>query len=380
MRATGALPLTSRGWIQLCVTVYHGGFTMKKPIMLRYVVPVVLVLLVWQWAVAQQSMPTPRVSPKATVSQTIGLSTVSISYSRPGVKNRAIWGGLVPYGKVWRAGANENTTVTFSDPVKVDGKDLPAGTYGFHVIPTESAWTIIFSTNATSWGSYYYNEREDALRIQVTPRPAEHQEWLGFEFTDLTDGSAVVSLRWEKLRVPFTIEFDTPSIVISNARNVYLRGPAGSGWQGLNQAALYCLQNGRNLDEALSWASKSVSIRENSANLSVKSRLLEKMGKAEEAKAAWERALEVAETESDINDLGSQRMAANDFKEAIEIFKKNVRAYPASWKVYNSLAGAYEKSGDTARAVENYRKALARAKDETTKKNIENTLIRLGAK
>ena len=144
---------------------------------------------------AQENMPVPQPSPAATVKQTVGIAEIKIVYHRPGVKNRKIWGGLVPYGEIWRAGANENTIITFSHPVKVEGKDLPAGTYGLHMIPTEGSWTIVFSKNSTSWGAYFYKESEDAVRIPVKAAPAEYHEWLTYEFSDLTDSSAVFSLR-----------------------------------------------------------------------------------------------------------------------------------------------------------------------------------------
>ena len=155
-----------------------------------------------------------RKSPKAGVTQHIGASTdITISYSRPGVKERTVWGELVPYGMTqgkdrlipWRAGANENTTFETSTDILVEGKELKAGKYGLHMIPEKDEWTIIFSNNNSSWGSYSYNPDEDALRVKVKPQEAGFQEWLLYGFDDLSDTSATAFLQWEKLKVPFKI-------------------------------------------------------------------------------------------------------------------------------------------------------------------------------
>jgi len=339
-----------------------------------------LIILASGTAAAQPSLETPQVSPQATVSQTIGISTVAVSFHRPGVKGRTIWGGLVPYGQVWRAGANENTTVTFGDPVKVEGKDLPAGTYGLHMIPGQTEWTVIFSKNATSWGSYSYNQSEDALRVTVTPQPADNEEWMTFEFSDLTSTSATLALHWEKLRVPLKLTFDTDGIVLAHARNAYLRGNAGFSWQGYNQAAGYCLRRGIDLDEGLAWANKSISYNENFTNTSTKAGILEKMGKADEAQKVREHAEELAVTEQDMNGLGYQYLQAKQTKEAIDIFKKNVKKHPGSSNAYDSLAEAYAQSGDTKLAIENYNKALSLAQDEDAKARINSQLQKLQKK
>jgi len=347
---------------------------------LALVILALMVLGAAGWAVAQTSMQQPQASPKAVVSQTIGISEVTVTYHRPGVKGRTIWGGLVPYGQLWRVGANENTTVSFSDPVKINGKDLPAGTYGLHMIPGQTEWTVIFSRNYSSWGSYFYNQSEDALRLTVTPQPAEPMEWLAFEFGDLTNTSGTLALHWEKLRVPLALTFDTDALVVAHARNEFLRSNAAFSWQGYNQAASYCLRRGINLDEALGWANKSITYNENFANTSTKAALLEKLGRADEAKKARERAEAVAVSEQDVNSLGYQYLQAKQFKEAIALFKKNAKEHPASMNVYDSLAEAYAQTGETKLAVENYNKALSLAPDEDAKIRIRGELQKLQGK
>src|SRR5437868_15515907 len=145
----------------------------------------------------------PRPSQHATVMQRVGVTDITINYHRPLVGGRKVWDALVPYGQVWRAGANENTTITFTDPVTIEGKPLPKGTYGLHMFPGEKEWTVVFSKNSTSWGSFTYDEKEDALRVTVKPQPADLHEALAYDFDDVKPDSATVTLRWEKLAVPF---------------------------------------------------------------------------------------------------------------------------------------------------------------------------------
>lgn len=220
-------------------------------------------------ALAQQ-IALPRPSPNASVTQTVGVTDITIKYSRPGVKGREIWGKLVPYGEVWRAGANENTTIRFSTPVKVDGHELPAGIYGFQTIPTQGDWTVIFSKDADEWGAFSYKQEHDALRIQVKPQPAAApRERMGFDFEDVTDTSAKVVLSWEKLEVPFTVEVDTPALVQAKLKDAVR-------WQTPYQAANYCIQNNTCLDEASRWLDASIAMQENYQNLRAKALLLAK--------------------------------------------------------------------------------------------------------
>lgn len=232
----------------------------------------------------QQPLTVPRPSPNASVSQTIGLTEVTLHYSRPGVKGRVIWGGLVPYNEVWRTGANENTTISFSTPVKIEGHELPAGLYGLQTIPTPGEWTIIFSKDAQLWGAFDYKQEHDALRVQVKPAPAGFQERMSFEVTDLTDTSAKVVLLWEKLQVPFKVEVDTPKLVAA-AANGALR------WQTGVQAANYCIQNDTCLDDAARWLDASIALDANFSNQRAKALLLAKKNDYKGAAAAGEKAL-----------------------------------------------------------------------------------------
>ena len=189
---------------------------MKRSTVLSLVIVLAVGFAVSSTAFAQEKKV--RASLPASVSQTIGVDTViTFDYSRPGVKERTIWGELVPYGLTpgnkysedkpfpWRAGANEKTTIVVSSDVLVDGKPLPAGKYSIHMIPSEKDWIVIFNKVSEGWGSYDYDEAEDALRVTVTPVAAPFEEWMRFGFDDLAGTSAVAFLQWEKLKVPFTI-------------------------------------------------------------------------------------------------------------------------------------------------------------------------------
>jgi hypothetical protein len=224
----------------------------------------------------------PRISQHGVTTQSIGISNVTIDYSRPLAGAREVWGKTVPYGKVWRSGANENTTITFSDDVSIEGKPLAAGTYGLHMIPDKDQWTIIFSKNSTSWGSFSYDEKEDALRVTVKPATDQNFDTLTYTFDDVKPDSALVTLRWEKLAVPFRVSVDVKAVTLKSIRN-QLRSVGGFTWAGYDEAANWCLDNNYNLEEALKWEDTSLQNEDRFENLETKSRILDAMGKKDEA-------------------------------------------------------------------------------------------------
>ncbi len=184
----------------------------------------------------------PLQSQRAQISQRIGITDITISYHRPLVNDRKVWDALVPYGKVWRAGANENTTITFSDPVQIEGKPLDKGTYGLHMIPNADEWTIIFSKNSTSWGAFTYDEKEDALRVTVKPKAADMHNALTYDFDQLQKDSAVVELEWEKIAVPFKVSVDVHDVVQASLKK-QLRNLSQYTWMSGDDAANYFLRN-----------------------------------------------------------------------------------------------------------------------------------------
>ena len=329
-------------------------------------------------AFAQQGLKLPDASPEATISQTVGLTEIKVAYHRPAMNGRKIWGGLVPYNEVWRAGANENTTITFSTPVKIGGKTLNAGTYGLHMLPTAKQWTVILSNQAAAWGSFTYDQKEDALRTTVTPAATEPQERLEYTFDDAGENAATLSLRWEKLKVPFQIEIDTPAVVMANVRT-QLRGLPQYFPQSWNQAAQYWLQHGGDLDEALKFSDRALALQENFGGLRTRAAILEKKGDTKAAAQLRDKAMAMA-SENDLNQYGYTLLGQKKVDEAIGVFKSNVQAHPNSWNVHDSLGEAYMAKGDKKSAAESYGKALTLVKDGANKTRIEHTLQQIHGK
>ncbi len=347
------------------------------------------------------SQPPSGDNQKAAVSQWIGPVELTVTYSSPDVhapdgsdRRGKIWGQLVPNGYAnlgfgtcgdkcpWRAGANENTVFRTSHPIEVEGKPLAAGSYGLHMLPGESEWTIIFSNNSTSWGSFTYVESEDALRVQVAPRKGEFREWLTYEFADRKPDRARLELAWEELAIPI-------SIVVPNVNELYferisreLRDSPGFTWQSWNQAVQFLLQSKIHLDTAKAWADIAVSTpfigQENWSTLSTLSQVEEALGHAVEAKAAMDRA--IAHPTADpvsIHVFARQLMTAGKKDEAIRIFELNAKKYPGKWPVEVGLMRAHAAQGKAKQAIAHGKLALASAPDDGNKQNLEQLLARL---
>lgn len=331
-----------------------------------------LCLLLVVQTYAQNNLPLFRVSPQAKVSQNVGFALVEIDYSRPGVRDREIWGELVPYGLApnafgngkpmpWRAGANENTTISFSHDSKVNGNVIKAGTYGVHMLVYEQEWTIIFSKDNNAWGSFFYEEKNDALRFKVKPIEVEFQEWMVFGFENLSQESCDAFLHWGKLKVPFTIEFDNHKIVLNTYREQLTTLP-GFNQAAWGAAARYCLQNNINMDEAMTWIDKALSMNggDNFNNNAVKAGLLTAKGKADEGDKLLEASMETA-TEAELNIYGYQLIGQNRLDDAIKIFELNIKQNPDAWNVYDSLGEALNNKGDKVGARKNYEIAYEKA-------------------
>jgi hypothetical protein len=264
---------------------------------------------------AQQQAPqlrTPRPSPKASVMQTIGLTDVTITYSRPGVKGRQIWGALVPYGSVWRTGANEATTISFSDDVTINGQSLPKGTYSLHTIPGADQWTIIFNKVANQWGSFKYDAAQDALRVTAKPHRDEFREWLTFDVQELSSDAGTVAIRWENLAVPFTVGTNSTQKVISDARAL-VSGAKPDDWRTPYRAASWAIDNGVDIDEGSKWLDQSLKANENIQNLFLKARLQARQGDRTGAMVTAERAISKA-TPQDADEVAEIRKSVNSWK------------------------------------------------------------------
>lgn len=319
----------------------------------------------------------PRQSQHSVLSQRIGITDITINYHRPLVNGRKIWGDLVPYGQVWRAGANENTTIAFSDPVTIEGQPLDKGVYGLHMIPGESEWTVIFSRNSTSWGSFTYKQDEDALRVTVKPQPADMHNALTYDFDKLTPTSAVVELQWEKVAVPFKIDVDVNKIVEASLHQ-QLRGLAQYTWEGWDDAANYLLAQKTDLDEALKYEDQSIQVEKRFDNLMTKSNVLEAMGKKDEADTTRKQALAMANP-LQLHIYARQLQGQKHQDEAFTIFRENARKHPDEWFVHTGMARVYCGQGNFNDAVKEMKLALAAAPDGQ-KTYVESLVKRLQAK
>ena len=324
---------------------------------------------------AQVPLQLPAASPKASVTQRIGLTDVTVRYSRPAVNGRKVWGALVPFGEVWRTGADENTTLSVSAPFTVGGKTLPAGTYGLHAIPGEKEWTVILSNEAAAWGSFSYDAKEDAVRFTAAPREGPPEERLLFTLADPTDHSVAVTLAWEKLRPSSPLAVDTKAVVLASLKE-QLRGLPRFGWQGWNGAAAWCVRNDTALDQAEEWVDRSIRMNRNFTNQTTKAALLEKKGDAKAAAELREKALKLA-TEPELNQYGYQLLGQKKVDEAIRVFEKNTKDHPDSWNTWDSLAEGWATAGEKKKAVANYEKALSMTDDEDQKKRIRGEIAKL---
>lgn len=327
---------------------------------------------------------------KAIVGEQIGITDVTISYSRPGVKGREgkIFGTTVVHAgfenlgfgtskaSPWRAGANENTTIEFSTDVKIEGQDLAAGKYGFFIAYGPSECTLIFSKNSGSWGSYFYNEKEDALRVKVKPVALDKSvEWLKYEFLDQTDNSATIALQWEKLMIPFSVKVDLVKTRIDNYR-LALRGMDGFRWENFDAAALVCLENNTNLEEGLQWSNDAVGSQKNFQTLSTNAALSEKLGKKTKADSTMKEALEVGGM-MDLHLYGRKLVSEKKNKEALDVFKLNAKKNPKEFTTYAGLARGYSANGDYKTALVNAKLALPLAPNELNKKSVEGMIQKL---
>lgn len=337
---------------------------------------------------------------KSSVTQHIGLVKVTIDYSSPDVhapngedRRGKIWGTLVPYGLTnlgfgtctecpWRAGANENTVFTVSHDVKINGQPLKAGRYGLHIIPMKDEdWTLIFSNNHTSWGSFTYDPREDALRVKAKPAKSEYHEYLTYEFTDRKPAQATVALKWEDLELPWTIAVDNATDLYVARIREELRNNNGFTWQNWVAAAQYALQAQRP-NEALEFAERAVNFtfigQENFQTLSTLATAQEAAGKSEESKVTREKALDHRTAGPiEIHGYGRQLLAQGKKEDAVRIFELNAKRHPNAWPVHVGLARGYSAVGRYKDALKHAKLALAQAPDEGNRQNLAAGIKRL---
>ncbi|HEX6201414.1 MAG TPA: DUF2911 domain-containing protein [Thermoanaerobaculia bacterium] len=365
--------------------------------------------LLLSWAVAAPAaaqppgltLPPSGDNQRTVVTQQIGPVEVSIAYSSPDVtapggedRRGKIWGQLVPYGMAnlgfgtcgdqcpWRAGANQNTTFAVSHDVLVEGQPLAAGTYGLHMIPGEERWTLIFSKNAGSWGSFFYDAAEDALRVEATPRAAPYSHWLDYEFLDRRPDRATVALQWEELEVPWTIEVPDVGDLYAAALRDELRSAAGFTWTNWNAAAQWAIGAGRGA-EALAWAQAAVSApfvgQENFATLATLARAQTLAGQAAEGEATLLRAVDHPTADRfQVHQLGRTLIGQGQPETAMKVFEKNAAKHGDEWPVHVGLMRGHSALGHYPQALEHARKALPQAPDEANRTSLETAIERLG--
>lgn len=329
---------------------------------------------------------------KASVSEQIGIVKIAITYGRPGVKGRegkiyntrvahygfADQGHGTSNAAPWRAGANENTTMSFSHPVKVEGKDLPAGIYGFFISLGEEESTLIFSKVSDSWGSFYYDPAGDALRVTVKNKTLDTSvEWLKYEFIDQTDNSATIAMSWEKRMIPFKVEADTKALQIAAFQNDFR---TTRPYYDYIQAANYCIQNNIELEQALAWMDRAIYFRvmgeKNFRTLSTKAAVLMKMNRNDEAKKVMEEALPMGNI-LDVHFYGRQLLTMKQADEALKVYKMNYEKYPNQFTTNVGLGRAYSAKNDFKKALTYMRAALPQAPDEGNKSHVEAMIKKL---
>jgi Tfp pilus assembly protein PilF len=383
---------------------------MHRSLRSRFALPALLALplvaALGSPATAQSSgitLPPNGGNQRATVIQQIGLVRVSVDYSSPHVHSPAgddrkgkIWGELVPYGMAnlgfgtcgdqcpWRGGANENTVFTTSHDIKVQGQTLPAGAYGLHFLPGKDEWTVIFSKNSTSWGSFFYDSKEDALRVTARPEPAEYREVLTYEFPERRLGTATLALKWENLALPLTLTVDNPNeLYVENLRRE-LRSSSGFSSQNWLAAAQFTLQSKIHLDEGLAWAQQAINPlnggQETFNTLSTIADLQAANGQTAEAAKTLERALNHPTARAlDLHFYGRRLLAEKKPQEAMKVFELNAKRHPNVWPVHVGLARGYAGLGKNKEALVEAKLALPQAPDPGNRKTLETMIQQLEA-
>jgi len=359
---------------------------MKKNYVQNLVLSLLIAVIAMPSAMAQLQRTPRAASPGAEVTQTVGISTVTINYSRPNVvtqngndRTGQIYGKGLPastgwsdafpnFGSgnkwPWRAGANENTTITFSDDAKVCETTISAGTYGlFLLLNEDETATYILSKNFSSWGGFFYDESEDVARVDITSVAIPQRNRLTFDFVDITANSATVVLDWEKRRFPLKIEFEVNSIVLASMKNE-LRSTGGFGWQGWNQAANFSLNNDVELEQGLVWADASINNQKNFNNLNTKSGILNKLERTDEGMVVMNEALELPSANAgNYYGYGRTLIGLDLDDDAMKIFQKLNKKWPDNWLAPHGLARGYSANGDYKQALKYEKIALEKAPD-----------------
>jgi hypothetical protein len=350
---------------------------------------VMLLMLLPAAGIAQMDLPASGGNVRARVSEEVGITDITVKYSRPDVNGREgnIWGGLVTYGfsttnlntnqnnMPWRAGANENTTITFEHDVKVAGKSIKAGTYGLHMAVWPDSVIIIFSNQTDSWGSFYYDDKQDALRVTVKPVSLDKSvEYLKYEFIEQKEKYCVIALQWEKLSIPFRVDVDVENIIVARLREQVL---SQKGFNQLNlvAAANYCLNKNINLAEALTWSQRAAGLKSFNT-LSTLGTAYTKNSKLPQADSVMNEALVFANANQHTG-YGRSLIAAKRLDRAMEIFTANQKKHGDVPAVHTGFMYYYAAKGDFKNALQYADKVMSLSTSDAAKKALEPLMQKL---
>lgn len=316
-------------------------------------------------------------SQRGYVRQRVGVTNISIDYGRPKVNDRNIFGGVVPYGRVWRAGANENTVFTVTTPVTVNGTALPAGSYGLHMIPREGTWTVIFSKQNSAWGSYFYDEKQDAARIEIRPTIGRHTEMLTFDFTDVTSSNAMLEMRWSTISITCSVGVDLNTTVIPDL-TAQLTGLPGFTASNYVAAAQYVVDNGLDVSVASAWLDRAIRSQPTFTAYMLSADIAERKNETKQASELRDKALKIA-TNAEMNAYGYSLLQQKRSSDALAIFMMNAERHASDPNVWDSLGEAFALSGNSAEAKKHFQKALSMNPPPQVRQNSEKWLKDLEA-
>ena len=375
---------------------------MRRTVLLR-ISFVLLVVAATTSVLSAQALTSPPggANQRSVVTQYLGLASVTIDYNSPDVTSPAgddrtghIWGELVPWGIApnpfypgfgtaenmpWRAGANQNTTITFSHDVEIEGKALPAGTYSLFMAPGEEDWTVIFNKNSSAWGSFFYDPSLDALQVEVKPEKTDFfREWLTYEFDDRQLDTTLAVLHWENLRVPFRISVPDLPGLYHQAMSEELTGAVGFTFQNWITASQWAAGQEAYHADAVKWADGAIGVNNSFQTLANKANVLIQIGKKDEALEVYQQAMDhPTATTVGIHMAARGLQGQGEMDLANEIFRKNYEINSGQWPVDFGMARVYSQEGDFEKALEHAMVAKSRAPEGPQMQNLETQIERL---
>lgn len=328
----------------------------------------------------------PQGSPRVQETQRLGVTEITLDYGSPALRNRDVWNNVIPQEGnpiAWRAGANMATTITFSTDVLIEGQPLKAGTYGFHIIPKNDTYTLLFAHNHDQWGSYYLDMENDiSLQVTVNPETCAISEQLDYEFLNRTENSLVIGLEWGEKRIPFKVEVDLNKTVVESLRSE-LRGINTYHWQAWNDAARWCLDHNTNLEEAYQWANRSLNggyngfaAHKDLRNLVTKINLIAKLGKTEELQPTLDEAQSLVTQDYEANYLTQTLLRDGFYQEGLKLTDQNLKTFPKTWFLHLNKSLAHYFLGDKKKALGGANKALELA-PEPRKARIREIIVEI---